>query len=432
MPYIKTRSVLSPVFNDEYQIFEWLTTPPDQYIFQQELWLYNSINEQFPQSKPELVYEAFSDSYKNQVGLTVSYFSRFTTNSNKYLRQFTQYTIPTGTFSSKFELENFDRNLILYETDDYLFENDIVPPAYDVTTLVSYVYYGWDYSDSNDISNFHLTNYRSAYGSLQNPPAPTQSLLFTDRPLVSDMAEINFIPLVLWQGNGNIPTKTRFHIAEYNLTGSLATYSVMSFSSSNRMTTRYLKMKKASSNISYVDIWVGATASNLDISKQNAITQIYRLENKCKSINDLELATLIFQNKFGTFDSFDFIQLQSNYNITKGIYDSSINLEINKSIPIVSDKFPGEYTKSRTTDSRQARVNNIKHDETKTITTNNINREQLKWLEDLILSENVYEWRDEKYIPINIVQNSIVVKPINNIFSQLTLSYNYSQKRETR
>lgn len=443
MPYIKTRSVLSPVFNDEYQIFEYSTTPDVEYHMVEELY---SDATSISNDIPTFSYDIFPESYKNKVGLTTSYFSRFTTNPNKYLRQFAQYTLPTGTFSTKFELQDFNKNLNRYKTVDFLVEYNKSTGFYFVVIgsgtrdFESWTYYGWDYSDSNDISNFHLTNYRTAYSGLSPSqiPAPTQSFLFTDRPLVSDMAEINYIPVVLWQGNGIISTAARrFNIAEYNSNGTLATYSTLSYFESSQVSSMYLKFKRPTSNISYVDIWFGATASSIELSKQNALTKTYRLENKCKLINDLNVKTIIFQNKFGTFDSFDFIELQNNYNITKGVYDSPINLEINKSVPM-NNTFPPElklpvvYTKSRTTDSRQARINNIKSEVTKTIATNNINREQLKWLEDLILSENVYEWRDEKYIPINIVQNSIVVKPINNIFSQLTLSYNYSQKRETR
>lgn len=444
MPYIKTRAILSPVFNDDYDIFEirtidFPTTPPSTTLAisgLRDIRIYPTILSNSP-GLPIIVEEKLADQYKYISGTSTSFFGRLTFNTNRYVRQYADYVVPSVTFSSKYSLEDFNKNLQKIQTQDkaYLGQDRGNGSETILTALESYYYYGWNLSDSLDISNNYIVNYRAAYAGLtQNIPAPTQSLLFTPRPIESDISEINMIPAVIYAGG----TLSRYHISEYNSAGQSITYSFLTIpNSSATINTQYLKFRKPSSNVEYVEVWVGPTASTLQLARSNSRTKIYRFNNKCKNINNLETKTIVFQNNYGTFDSYDFTLLNDKIEVTKSYYDSPINLEINRSIPITTDVdpplgFPLVYTKSRQTYQKQNRIINIKSDIQVTITTRNLNKENLEWMKNLISSENVYEYSNDKLIPIYIQQNSIQIKPINNIYSQLTVNYEYSQKQQVR
>lgn len=433
MPYIKTRPVLSPVFNDDYDIFEITTDDNDfvgftdtnaisgsRYIYKYDNIFSTTVG------NPILAEDKLSDQYV----FGSFYFGRLTFNTNKYIRQFAEFVTPDVAFSTKYSLENFNKNIQSIRTEDFLYKGSevriMIPDPF---ILTSYYYYGWNFSDSLDVSNNYIINYRAAYAGLtQNIPAPTQSFFFTSRPLESDLSEINMIPAVIYLGN----TQSIFHVSEYSSTGQSLTYSFFTMSNSSAfLNTQYLKFKRPSSNVDYVEVWMGPTAVNMSIARNNRRTKIYKLNNNCKNINNLEMKTIVFQNKFGTFDSYDFSKINDVIKTSKENYDSSMNIEINRSIPLYLGG-PGIYTKSRQTFQRQNKINNLKAEELITIATKNIDKITIEWLKDLISSENVYEYNNGELKPIIIEQNSIIVKPINNIYSQLVISYNYSQKQRTR
>lgn len=463
MPYVKTRPLLSPVFNDDYFVYEWNSSINDwrpnkstggvnptgatiSWSHRSRVAYTSQLSGSFALITPDIIdIDFLPEQYVYQQGTSSIYFLRVPQNTNKYGRVYAKYVIPSATFSSKYSTEIFDNNILrttisstLYPTiGGNRFNDDFITTEAEVNNSQSFLYYGSSEKDSLYITNNYVINYRSAYGTMSNPPAPTESNLFTDRPITSEMAEINYLPFVRYDGfSGGTPF---YYIVEYNNNNQIATHSVISAPTYSAATnkvldTNYIKFKKLSPDVKYIEVWQGPSASNIQTAKSNRRTKLYTLYNNCNEINNLDIRCLVFQNNFGTFDSYDFMKLEDKISVSKVQYDSGLNFQLNKSMPINVLGFPTIYTKEKQTYDRQNRISNIKYETTQKVISRNLSKENLKWLQDLMSSENVFEYQKDTSLlkPILIEQSSIQIKPINNIYSQLVINYNYSQKQITR
>lgn len=170
--------------------------------------------------------------------------------------------------------------------------------------------------------------------------------------------------------------------------------------------------------ISYAKVFVGPLTNNIDhmINNNKFATEVYTIENNCNKLSSYENKTIVWHNRLGAWDSFDFIAV------------NQIENKINKVI------YTQPRTRLFTKSTLQNKQFNVDFEQEITISTKPINKLTINWLKELLDADVVYEFNKltNELIPITILTNSIVEKPINNIIGQVKLNYTYSQKEITR
>lgn len=171
--------------------------------------------------------------------------------------------------------------------------------------------------------------------------------------------------------------------------------------------------------ISYAKVFVGPLTNNLDdiINNNYAATEVYTITNNCNKLSSYENKTIVWHNRLGSWDSYDFIAVNQTEN------------KVNKVI------YSQPRTRSFNRNSLQSKSFNVDFNQEISISTKPIiNKSEINWIKEILDADVVYEYNkvNNELIPITILTNSIVEKPVNNIASQIKLEYTYSQKEIVR
>lgn len=148
------------------------------------------------------------------------------------------------------------------------------------------------------------------------------------------------------------------------------------------------------------------------------LSEIKTITYKCKNIYGLDTKTIVWQNRLGGFDSYEFQMVQN------------VETSVNK------DRYISPTTRYTDRTSQQRRISSISLNQEFTLITGNINKEEINWLKELLDAEYLFEVmlinNQYKLIPISVNLNTVSEKPLNNFYSQLRFNYNYSQIEYTR
>lgn len=171
--------------------------------------------------------------------------------------------------------------------------------------------------------------------------------------------------------------------------------------------------------ISYAKVFVGPLTNNLDdiINNNYIATEVYTITNNCNKLSSYENKTIVWHNRLGAWDSYDFIAVNQTEN------------KVNKVI------YSQPRTRSFNRNSLQSKSFNVDFNQEISISTKPIiNKSEINWIKEILDADVVYEYNkvNNELIPITILTNSIVEKPVNNIASQIKLEYTYSQKEIVR
>lgn len=163
--------------------------------------------------------------------------------------------------------------------------------------------------------------------------------------------------------------------------------------------------------------WVH-TDNPIDEDLMKRLSEIKTIQYRCKSLFGSKTKTIIWQNRLGGWDSYEFVVTQS--------IESSIRKE----------NYVAPKTRLTTRESQQRKSTGRLFTQNVTLTTDNINKVTINWLKELLDAENIYQvdFIDNQYrlTPISVTTDSITEKPFNNLYSQLKFSYTYSQIETTR
>lgn len=171
--------------------------------------------------------------------------------------------------------------------------------------------------------------------------------------------------------------------------------------------------------LKYMRAFVAVTAENiLDESLLSILSETKRIEYKCKSVFGSKTKNIVWQNRLGGWDSYEFSLVQN--------VESSMRKET----------YITPTSKLSTRESLQRRSTGRVFNQTVTLITDNVSKETINWLKEMMDAEYIYELQvvDNQYrlVPIYVTTDSFSEKPFNNVFSQLRFSYNFSQIEPTR
>jgi hypothetical protein len=163
--------------------------------------------------------------------------------------------------------------------------------------------------------------------------------------------------------------------------------------------------------------WVH-TDNPIDEERMLRLSEIKTIQYRCKSLFGSKTKTIIWQNRLGGWDSYEFVVTQS--------IESSIKKE----------NYVAPKTRLTTRESQQRKSTGRLFTQNVTLTTDNINKVTINWLKELLDAENIYQvdfiGGQYRLTPISVTIDSVTEKPFNNLYSQLKFSYTYSQIETTR
>lgn len=175
----------------------------------------------------------------------------------------------------------------------------------------------------------------------------------------------------------------------------------------------------SSLDLSYIRVFTYICADDvIDEDKLLILSEVKTIKAACKYINNVDTKTLVWQNRLGAWDSFEFNLVQA------------------KESTIRKDPYFIPLDKLSTRETAQRKSTGRDFNQVVTVTTNNISKQNIDWLKELLDTEYVYEVRivnnEYRLIPIYITTNSVTEKPYNNLYGQFKIAYNYSQIEPVR
>lgn len=165
--------------------------------------------------------------------------------------------------------------------------------------------------------------------------------------------------------------------------------------------------------IDYVKVFVAPLLEELS-ENIPYLTEIKTIKYKCKSLFGSKSQTLVWQNRLGGWDSYEYVVFQDKTN--------TISKEV----------FRTPTSKLTTVSSPQRRSTNIDRDLTKTLISDPVSKQEIEWLVEMLESKYIYEYSEGTLKPIILTTTEISEKPYNNILSQLRVSYRPSQIIRTK